>query len=438
MYGYPTQSMIQPMMAYPGMIQPGMMGQQMMQPGMVHPGMVQPGMMQPGMVHPGMVQPGMTQQRIAPNMAMNQRAYSQPMVQPGMSGQAMPQVQLPAGQAQQIDGLLQRLPSYAYKDRVKRDVSMALSYFKTLAPVLSNSPVTSDQCFALKGNLPIVYKGNAYFIPLGVYITERYPESAPICFVCPVAGMEVNPGPHTEPTGRIRVPYLTQWNMNTSNIAGLLNSMVPIFNNEPPVKKSVHPCSPSPITPQFGLAQQQQQQMQQQMQQQQQQCMPQQQLTSVDKTSSAVEAKLQEQFLLMVSKVEADISELSKNEIALLESKEENLRKEKALQQENDELTRAIAEMQEKIKELSAETQNSGDEFDLEEATKPPTVLETQLADEVAKTHAYDDELYAIDNAFKQKKISLDKYIDTLKEVSREQYFSRALSNKIREVKKRN
>ena len=110
-------------------------------------------------------------------------------------------------------------------------------------------------------------------------------------------------------------------------------------------------------------------------QQQQQQ---QQQFTPVDNATSAVEAKLQEQFLLMVSKIEADVSELSKNEEALLESKEENMCKEKTLKEENEELDAKIAEMQEKIKQLSAETQANSDEFDLEKATKPPTVLETQ------------------------------------------------------------
>lgn len=54
--------------------------------------------------------------------------------------------------------------------------------------------------------------GAQYNIPVNIWIQERHPETAPICYVVPTPTMIVKPGAHVDANGLVFHPYLANWN----------------------------------------------------------------------------------------------------------------------------------------------------------------------------------------------------------------------------------
>jgi ESCRT-I complex subunit TSG101 len=99
----------------------------------------------------------------------------------------------------------------------------------------------SSTLLQLYGTVPIFYKARQYNIPVVIWLVENYPMHPPTCYVTPTKDMRVKPGHrHVDPMGLIYLPYLNQWNANTSNLAEL-------------VCTSVLPC-PLPLFPLLSAA----------------------------------------------------------------------------------------------------------------------------------------------------------------------------------------
>ena len=68
----------------------------------------------------------------------------------------------------------------------------------------------------LHGTVPMVQGGNTYNIPTRIWLPYPYPREQPYCEVIPTATMEVNASAaYVEPSGRLRMPYLAQFNRQT-------------------------------------------------------------------------------------------------------------------------------------------------------------------------------------------------------------------------------
>ena len=68
----------------------------------------------------------------------------------------------------------------------------------------------------LYGTVPMVQGGNTYNIPTRIWLPYPYPREPPYCEVIPTATMEVNASAaYVEPSGRLRMPYLAQFNRQT-------------------------------------------------------------------------------------------------------------------------------------------------------------------------------------------------------------------------------
>lgn len=68
---------------------------------------------------------------------------------------------------------------------------------------------------------------------------------------------------------------------------------------------------------------------------------------------------------------------------------------------------------------------------DVDRATQAVDVLERQRIEVMAADAAVDDVIYALDKAIKDGKIELDEYIKLIRKCSSEQYYAKALVNKI-------
>ncbi|RFU27251.1 hypothetical protein B7463_g9074, partial [Scytalidium lignicola] len=129
-----------------------------------------------------------------------------------------------------------------YKDvnRTYSDVAQTLSHYSSLSPrtdVYTYENGTSALLLYVSGTLPVNFRGNTYWFPIGLWIPHNYPQEAPMVYVKPTEGMMVRAGQHVDPQGKIYHPYLVRWPemWNKSSILDLLAILRDVFAKEPPV-----------------------------------------------------------------------------------------------------------------------------------------------------------------------------------------------------------
>lgn len=103
------------------------------------------------------------------------------------------------------------------------------------------------ELLCLKGTIPIFYRNNIYNIPISLWILHNHPESAPFCWVNPTKDMTIKVSKHVDSSGRIFLPYLREWNSKTSDLLGVIQVMIIVFGETPPLY-SKPKVSESPTT----------------------------------------------------------------------------------------------------------------------------------------------------------------------------------------------
>ncbi|MBN3300872.1 TS101 protein, partial [Amia calva] len=88
---------------------------------------------------------------------------------------------------------------------------------------------------SLTGTVPVSYRGNVYNIPVCLWLLDTYPYNPPICFVKPTSAMMIKTGKHIDANGKIYLPYLHEWKHPQSDLYGLIQVMIVVFGEEPPV-----------------------------------------------------------------------------------------------------------------------------------------------------------------------------------------------------------
>lgn len=127
---------------------------------------------------------------------------------------------------------------YKYKDITKRDIQGALSYFKDLI-VKTDKYVYHTGIFkelvCLAGTIPVNFKNNVYNIPVQVFLSDTHPYDAPMSYVRPTPDMSINVSKTVDPSGRINLPYISEWRHPNSDLYTLLNCMAFKFAEETPL-----------------------------------------------------------------------------------------------------------------------------------------------------------------------------------------------------------
>uniref|UniRef100_A0A8C3B3C0 Zgc:123278 n=1 Tax=Cyclopterus lumpus TaxID=8103 RepID=A0A8C3B3C0_CYCLU len=88
---------------------------------------------------------------------------------------------------------------------------------------------------SLTGTIPVTFKDKTYNIPVCLWIEESYPQTAPICYVRPSCEMMVLRGKYTSSNYEVLLPYLEEWKNGECDLVSLLQVMVVIFGDLPPV-----------------------------------------------------------------------------------------------------------------------------------------------------------------------------------------------------------
>ena len=68
-----------------------------------------------------------------------------------------------------------------------------------------------DLLDSLLSYLPFHILGNVYNIPIQVWLLASHPSNAPLVHVCPTSNMIIKPSKHVDHSGRVYLPYLSEW-----------------------------------------------------------------------------------------------------------------------------------------------------------------------------------------------------------------------------------
>uniref|UniRef100_A0A8C5MHX7 Tumor susceptibility 101 n=1 Tax=Leptobrachium leishanense TaxID=445787 RepID=A0A8C5MHX7_9ANUR len=151
--------------------------------------------------------------------------------------------------------LKKMLSKYKYRDLSTREILNVTSLYRDLKPLM-DSYVFNDgstrELLNLTGTIPVPYKGNTYNIPICLWLLDTYPFNPPICFVKPTSTMTIKTGKHVDANGKIYLPYLHEWKHPPSDLQGLIQILIVVFGEEPPVFSRSAPPTQYPMYPATG------------------------------------------------------------------------------------------------------------------------------------------------------------------------------------------
>ncbi|XP_042302597.1 tumor susceptibility gene 101 protein isoform X1 [Sceloporus undulatus] len=134
--------------------------------------------------------------------------------------------------------LKKMLGKYKYRDLSVQETISVIAQYKDLKPVMDGyvfNDGSSRELMSLTGTIPVSYRGNTYNIPICLWLLDTYPFNPPICFVKPTSTMTIKTGKHVDANGKIYLPYLHEWKHPQSDLIGLIQVMIVVFGEEPPV-----------------------------------------------------------------------------------------------------------------------------------------------------------------------------------------------------------
>ncbi|XP_015486107.1 tumor susceptibility gene 101 protein isoform X1 [Parus major] len=134
--------------------------------------------------------------------------------------------------------LKKMLTKYKYRDLTIQETTSVITQYKDLKPVMDSyvfNDGSSRELMSLTGTIPVPYRGNTYNIPICLWLLDTYPFNPPICFVKPTSSMTIKTGKHVDANGKIYLPYLHEWKYPQSDLLELIQVMIVVFGEEPPV-----------------------------------------------------------------------------------------------------------------------------------------------------------------------------------------------------------
>uniref|UniRef100_A0A8C1X8Q3 Tumor susceptibility 101b n=1 Tax=Cyprinus carpio TaxID=7962 RepID=A0A8C1X8Q3_CYPCA len=353
---------------------------------------------------------------------------------------------------------------YKYRDLTARDITNVTSHYKDLKPVVDNyvfNDGSTKELLSLTGTVPVNYRGNVYNIPICLWFLDTYPYNPPICFVKPTSAMMIKTGKHVDANGKIYLPYLHEWKPPQSELLGLIQVMVVVFGEEPPVfsrptTQATYPAFPAagppntsymPSTPglPYGQGSGYPTTSGSSL------YTPVSSVTTVGPTRdgtigedtiraslvSAVSDKLRRRMKEEMDRAQAELDALKRTEEDLkrghqkLEEMVTRLDLEMAdvdkntdlLKQKDDELTAALKKME-----------NQSENNDIDDVILPTAPLYKQILNLYAEENAIEDTIFYLGEALRRDVIDLDVFLKHVRLLSRKQFQLRALMQKARKM----
>lgn len=134
--------------------------------------------------------------------------------------------------------LKQFLSKYYNPDITRKDVCRVLEHYRGLnfrtEPFVFNDGSRKD-LVNLQGTIPVNFKGNVYHIPICIWVMDTHPNNAPMCYVTPTQDMSIKVSNYVDHNGKIYLPYLHEWIPHKSDLGSLIQVMIVVFGDHPPV-----------------------------------------------------------------------------------------------------------------------------------------------------------------------------------------------------------
>lgn len=299
-----------------------------------------------------------------------------------------------------------------------------------------------------EGTIPILYNTSLYNIPASIWLLEPYPRLPPSVFLTPTSNMVVKPNhPFVDRDGSVHAPYLRSWVYPSSNLLDLVRSLSHLFGQDPPLyTRHQHPnpnpnpsptLSPSPSSSRIYSPSPSPSQYQPRPAQQQR------------PTEDPAEVYRRNAINKVLDQVHGDMAAMRKAREAEMEGM---FGTQAALRQRAEEIARGVREMTEEKEALEQQLQvvlmnsdvlegwvreNEGkrrrdSDVDVDEVFEPVDVLSRQMVDCMAADLAVEDTVYSLDKAVQDGAIPFEMYLKSVRALSREQFFHRALAAKVR------
>merc|ERR1719289_303001 len=292
-----------------------------------------------------------------------------------------------------------------------------------------------------------------------------------MCYVVPTETMDIKASQHMNKQGFIFHPYLSKWSMYQSNLIVLSTNLQSVFGKDPPVFAKQKPSRPvamqqpnygraeeppsypvsgspqpgaanyaQPAPPSYneiskanqgppgydqvaamkvpGLAVQHSASA-----------------TEKDQLTKKVKSILHDELTKLHERWVKEVNELQRMQTNLQRSKHEIETEEKAIEQQ----TNDFKNLKEELETANATIQTWLDAnkdsppIDLLTTVEPQNVWSKQLIQAVAQDSAIDDTLYCLDRALGEDAINFKNYLKQVRKLTREQFFKRALTQKIEE-----
>ncbi|KAK9952563.1 hypothetical protein ABG768_018395 [Culter alburnus] len=134
--------------------------------------------------------------------------------------------------------------TYDHRRKVLSEISTVLSHHQYLEPVLERfvfNDGTAKTLISLTGTVEMFYKGKRYNIPVSLWLKESYPHTAPICYLKPTCEMVVVTSRHVSSNGEILLPYLDEWKHKQCDLHSLIQVMMTVFSEVPPLRMCLDP-----------------------------------------------------------------------------------------------------------------------------------------------------------------------------------------------------
>ncbi|CAN8062953.1 unnamed protein product [Agarophyton chilense] len=320
----------------------------------------------------------------------------------------------------QIQALVREARCYPpeRESRIVRDIHDCCRQFPGLLPKIDSFTIEPNQSMLLvilEGVIPVKYRQVTYQIPVAIWCCPHYPNDAPIPYVRPTRDMVLRTRhSHLDSKGRVYLPhYLAHWDPTQYNLYGVVIAMIRVFSVEPPVHRRSSVPPPASNEPERRHL------------------------------ISALSRRLYERFNDASEEAALDISHLMhrRDGISKSNSFTEDM-KLKALQAEDTRhsLNKIVAEKQELLQWQATvpESNKQNTQHDctqVDHLLEYSDILDEQICTCIAKDGAFSDTLDQLDEAFVKGVIDQDAYMKYVRDISRQQFFPRALKKKI-EVEK--
>ncbi|XP_049637010.1 tumor susceptibility gene 101 protein [Suncus etruscus] len=376
--------------------------------------------------------------------------------------------------------LKKMVSKYKYRDLTVRETVNVISLYKDLKPVLDAyvfNDGNSKELMNLNGTIPVCYKGNTYNIPVCLWLLDTYPYNPPICFVKPTSTMTIKTGKHVDANGKIYLPYLHEWKHPQSDLLGLIQVMIVVFGDEPPVfsrptsasyplyqatgppnasympnmpggissypsgyapNPSGYPGCPYPPGGQYPATTSSQYPSQPPVTT----VGPSRDGTISEDTIrasliSAVSDKLRWRMKEEMDRAQAELNALKRTEEDLKKGHQKLEEMVTRLDQEVAEVDKNIELLRKKDEELSSaleKMENQSENNDIDEVIIPTAPLYKQILNLYAEENAIEDTIFYLGEALRRGVIDLDVFLKHVRLLSRKQFQLRALMQKARKT----